>query len=326
MDVDLNSLMVFRDLASSGNFSETGRRLGLNQPAVSLTISQLESAVGLVLLERGAGGARLTPAGVVFLARVQEVCEVYLSFKDGVRMQGRRFDREVWVGLDGSWYSRQLAQALESEPIGKDMKFLCGKVGENWGEDLEEGRVDVVIASRFLQEGMTAGIQEGVIRQERGITVAWHPSFHPFDKAQFNFPEVLRTTLLIPNGHVAKGFGKFLRHWCEYAYGMQAANTVFFDSEEAAARAADAGLGVFLGPGNSMNRLREFPHELKHVRTFEFLLPEAYRFGVYCRGDERAKEVLQLAVMIGKAGRKQFSNRDMENPDEEKFGDGDYPR
>ena len=303
MDVDLNSLTVFCDLAESGNFSETGRKMGISQPAVSLTISQLETAVGLVLLERNAGGTKLTPAGVHFLARAQEVCGSYLNFKDGVGLFARGLDREVRIGFDGSRYAGSLREGF-AEAGEKAAKIACGSVGENWSEDLEAGRVDVVVAGRFLQGGMTAGIQEAVIRMERGITVAWHPSFYPFDAKQFNFPEVLRTTLLVPNGKSAKGFGEFLEHWCGYAYGTLAANTVLFESEEEAARAADAGLGVFLGPGDAMERLGGLEHELEFVRTFEFLLPEAYKFGVYCRADERSKDVLGAAAAIAKLGRK----------------------
>ncbi len=311
MDLDLNSLMVFRDLASCGSFSETGRRMGLSQPAVSLTISQLESAVGLVLLERHASGSVLTPAGVVFLARAQEVCDSYLGFKDGLRAFGRRLDGIVRVGVDGSWHGQRICAEWQKRFADGGMKAEWGRVGENWSEDLEAGRVDVVLAARFLQEGMTAGLQEAVIREERGITVAWHPGFYPFERNMFSFPEVLRTSLLIPNGKVAKGFGGFLQHWNGYAYGTQAANTVFFESEEEAARAADAGLGIFLGPGDAMERLGGLSHDLEFVRTFEFLLPEAYRLGIYCRADERAKEVLKLAAAIVKFGRKKIS-RDSE--------------
>ncbi len=308
MDVELNSLMVFRDLAATGNFSETGRRMGMTQPTVSLTISQLESSVGLVLLERHASGAKLTPAGSVFLERAGDVCDAYAEFNDAVRSQSRRLDGEVWVSVDGSWHAGQFAMELEPELAGSGVRFFRQTAGLDWNADLEAGRVDVVIASRFLQEGMTAGIQEAVMKEERGITVAWHPSFYPFRIGSFNFPEVLRSTLLIPSSHVARGFEGFLRHWCDYAYGLQGANTICFEGEEEAARAADAGLGIFLAPGDAMDRLNGLKHELSCVRTFEFLLPEAYRVGVYCRADERAKEVLNIATKIGKVGRRRFSH------------------
>ncbi len=306
MDVDLNSLLVFSDLAVTGNFSETGRRMGLSQPTVSLMISQLESAVGLVLLERHASGAKLTPVGVAFMERAQEVCSAYSGFKDGIRSQARRMDGDVRVGLDGSWFTARLSEALGQDALCSGEHVTFTAVDDKWAADLEAGRVDVVIAGRFLQEGMTAGIQEAVIRRERGMTLAWHPSFHPFDSERFNFPEILRTTLLVPDNRVAQGFGGFLRDWCNHAYGMQGANTVIFENEEEAARAADAGLGVFLGPGDAMARLSGLSHELDSVKTFEFLLPDAYTFGVYCRADERAKEVLRVAAAVAKAGGKLF--------------------
>lgn len=137
MDIDLNRLMVFRDLAISGNFSETGRRMGLSQPAVSLTISQLESSVGLVLLERHASGAKLTPEGVAFCARAEEVCQAYVGFNNALKLQSRRIDKVVWVGVDSSFYAERLADSLKSDKACKDLKFCCGKVGDDWAKDLE---------------------------------------------------------------------------------------------------------------------------------------------------------------------------------------------
>ena len=45
---------------------------------------------------------------------------------------------------------------------------------------------------------------------------------------------------------------------------------------------------------------------LVHVRTFEFLLPEAFTVSVYCRSDEDSKEVLGAAATIAKLARKLF--------------------
>ncbi len=74
MDIDLSSLLVFRHLAQTGSFTETGKHWKISQPAVSLMIGRLESAVGLILLERSSSGTRLTTAGIQFLERANEVC------------------------------------------------------------------------------------------------------------------------------------------------------------------------------------------------------------------------------------------------------------
>ena len=140
------------------------------------------------------------------------------------------------------------------------------------------------------------------MRREKGITVAWNPDFYPFNAADFNFPEALRTTVLIPDACVITGFADFLLMWCDSAYGFRPANVVSFPSEQEAAMAAVAGLGVFLGPGNSIARLGDAAEGMEHVRTFEFLLPEAFTLGVYCRSGEDSKEVLSVAAAIGRLG------------------------
>ena len=307
MDIDLSGLLVFRHLALTGSFTETGKRWKISQPAVSLMIGRLESSVGLILLERSSSGTRLTMAGIQFLERANEVCDAYLAFIDGMRGIGRRMDREVMVGIDRSWFGGIIKQELMRVPHPAGVTPIFCEISANWGEALEATQYDVVVSGRFLRAGLSAGIQEAVIRKERGITVAWNPDFYPFDPVNFSFPEILRTSVLIPDTGVVTGFASYLKQWCEYAYGMQPANSVSFTSEAEAATAASAGLGVLLAPGDAMPRVNHAGDGLVHVRTFEFLLPEAFTFGVYCRSDEVSKEVMTVAALIGKLGNKLFS-------------------
>ncbi|QJE98010.1 LysR family transcriptional regulator [Luteolibacter luteus] len=308
MDIDLNSLLVFRHLAETGSFTETGKHWGMSQPSVSLTISKLESAIGLVLFERSPTGAKLTSAGSAFLSHANGVCSAYLEFIDGIRRLDRRMDHQVLVAVDASYFGRILREKIEDgflpEWPGSKLRF-CESDGR-WGESLEAARCDVVLAGRFLRAGLSAGIQEAVVRRERGITVAWNPSFYPFDSENFSFPEVLRGTVLVPDRRVVTGFSPFLLRWCEEAYGIQPANLISFPTETEAAAACRAGLGVLLAPGDVMSRLGDGSEELVHVRTFEFLLPEAFTVAVYCRSDEESKEVLEVAATMTKLGRKLF--------------------
>ncbi len=307
MDIDLSSLLVFRHLAQTGSFTETGRRWKISQPAVSMMIGKLENEVGLLLLERSSTGTRLTTAGIQFLERANEVCEAYLTFIDGMKQIRRRMDHEVLVGIDRSWFGSVLRNEFPQVGFPPDVSPIVCEMAENWAEALESNQYDVVIAGRFLRTGMTEGIQEAPIRKERGITVAWNPDFYPFDAYNFSFPEILRTSVLMPDDGVVTGFGASLAMWCEQAYGMLPPNSVEFTSEADAARAAIAGLGVLLAPGDAMLRLGDEGAELAHVRTFEFLLPEAFTFGIYCRSDETSKDVLSVASIIGKLGRKLFA-------------------
>lgn len=305
MDIDLTGLLVFRHIAETGSFTETGKYWKISQPSVSVMVSRLESAVGLVLLERSSSGTRLTPAGKVFLEQVREVCDNYLAFIDGMRALGRRTDRVVKVGIDKSWFGERVRDSLgklSASQVGVELQ-VC-ELREEWWECLCASQCDVVVAGRFLRAGLSTAVQEAVICRERGLTVAWNPAFYAFNADSLNFPDVLKTTILIPDCKVVTGFAEFLLHWCESAYGMQPANVIKFSTEAEAASAAVAGLGVLLSPGDATRRPGLAGTSAAHVRTFEFLLPEAFTFGVYCRSGEESKEVLSYAAAICKLGRK----------------------
>ena len=68
---DLIALDLLDSVAELGSLGRAASRHRMSQPAVSMRMSQLERRLGVTLLQRGPGGARLTPAGqqVVALSR-----------------------------------------------------------------------------------------------------------------------------------------------------------------------------------------------------------------------------------------------------------------
>lgn len=299
MEFELRSLLVFRHLADCGSFSETGKHYGISQPAVSLTISKLETTLGLVLFERSPTGAKLTTDGHAFLPRAEDVCRCYAGLIDGMRTWSRRQSGEVSVACDGSALGRKLYEDLNAGRVANlPAKVIARDLVDNWGAALEGSRFDLALSGRFLRAGLEGGIQEGVLLRERGITVAWNPMFHSFDTKMFSFPEILKSTVLIPNAKVVAGLADFLRRWCQDAYGVQPAHLIDFDTEQSAASACKSGLGVMLVPGDLIPRLGDEAKHFESVRTFEFLLPQAYTYGIYCRSEESSKDVLNTAAAI----------------------------
>jgi DNA-binding transcriptional LysR family regulator len=69
------SLKSFIAAAEEGSFSKAAARLGITQPAVSLSISKLEKELGVKLFERTAGSFSLTGAGGLLLERAREIVE-----------------------------------------------------------------------------------------------------------------------------------------------------------------------------------------------------------------------------------------------------------
>lgn len=65
--MELRHLRYCIAVAEEGSFTKAASRLRLAQQAVSRQIADLERELGVKLFERGARGARLTPAGVAFV-------------------------------------------------------------------------------------------------------------------------------------------------------------------------------------------------------------------------------------------------------------------
>ena len=69
MQYTLKQLQYLISVSKHGNISAAARDLFISQPALSTSIAQLESSLGLTLLIRHhAKGVSLTPAGADFLA------------------------------------------------------------------------------------------------------------------------------------------------------------------------------------------------------------------------------------------------------------------
>src|SRR3954468_7425335 len=61
--LDVRRMKVLREVAAQGSFSAAAESLSFTQSAVSQQVAALEREAGAKLVERGARGIRLTPAG-----------------------------------------------------------------------------------------------------------------------------------------------------------------------------------------------------------------------------------------------------------------------
>ena len=86
MDLGLASLRALAAVARHGSFSRAGAELGLTQPAVSMQVKQLETRVGLPLLERVGKRATPTRAGELMLAHA---ARAFLELEAGVEQVRR---------------------------------------------------------------------------------------------------------------------------------------------------------------------------------------------------------------------------------------------
>lgn len=90
--MNIEHLREFVELSRQLNFTSTARTLHMTQPALSNHVRSMEQEAGVTLIERSAReGARLTPAGQLFLNTAKQILALY----DGMLPQLRDVQREV---------------------------------------------------------------------------------------------------------------------------------------------------------------------------------------------------------------------------------------
>ena len=71
--LDIPRLIAFIAVCEEGSISAASRRLHIAQPALTVTMAKLESALGTKLLERDIRGVTPTPSGAELLARAYDI-------------------------------------------------------------------------------------------------------------------------------------------------------------------------------------------------------------------------------------------------------------
>lgn len=86
--MDLNALLDFQLVATHGGFGKASRAAGRSKATLSRRVTELEEALGVRLVERGARRLALTEAGALLLARTEgpmrEVADALAAARDGL--------------------------------------------------------------------------------------------------------------------------------------------------------------------------------------------------------------------------------------------------
>ncbi|MGW5253539.1 LysR family transcriptional regulator [Streptomyces sp. NPDC004012] len=111
MDVELRHLRAFAAVARHRSYTRAAEELLISQPALSRTVTQLESALSVRLLDRSSRHVELTETGTEFLTHVEHV----LAALDQALAAARK---EITIRLGFSWllpdpWAQQAASRFE---------------------------------------------------------------------------------------------------------------------------------------------------------------------------------------------------------------------
>lgn len=96
--MDLRHLRTFVTVAEELHFRRAAERLFLSQPTVTAHVQALERAAGAPLLERGAGGVALSPAGERLLPYARRILDLEAEAGQELRAWRSRFDERLRIG------------------------------------------------------------------------------------------------------------------------------------------------------------------------------------------------------------------------------------
>jgi LysR family transcriptional regulator, hca operon transcriptional activator len=154
--MELRHLRYFIAVAEEGSFlTAAQRRLNTSQPSLSRQIRDLESEVGVPLLERQVRGVALTDAGRVFLDHARLALSQVEAATDGARRTAQPqkpvLSMGFMVGLEVMWLPHLLRILREEEPEVE--VTLCSQSSPELALALARGKLDIAFLRPEKQNG-----------------------------------------------------------------------------------------------------------------------------------------------------------------------------
>ncbi len=153
MNYTLRQLRVFVAVAQQGSFSQAGQMIGLSQSAVSHSIKELETEMGIRLLDRTTREVLLTEAGEQLASRLERLLEELNTTLLDVRSYGQQRSGTVRVAASQTISAHLMPQCLAaSQHRFPDIKIMLRDRPQQWVlQSIRNAEVDFGIAIGPLQ-------------------------------------------------------------------------------------------------------------------------------------------------------------------------------
>ncbi len=199
--MELRHLRYFVAVAEEGSLlTAAQRRLNTSQPSLSRQIRDLESEVGVKLLERQPRGVALTAAGRVFLDHARLALLQVEAATDGARRveqpEKPAFSMGFLAGQEVVWLPHALRIIREEAPEVEIT--LCSQASPDLAVALMRGKLDVA----FLRhEAQTVGLSFKLLAKEPLIAVL--PADHRLTSRKKIRPQDLAREIYVSSAKIA---------------------------------------------------------------------------------------------------------------------------
>ncbi|MGB7803636.1 LysR family transcriptional regulator [Buttiauxella sp.] len=144
MNYSLRQLKVFIAVAHAGSFSRAGEQIGLSQSAVSHSVKELESEIGVKLLDRTTREVVLTEAGQQLAARLERLLEELTSTLLDTRSVGHQLSGTVRVAASQTISAHLMPQSIAAAALEYPaIRFVLHDRPQQWVlQSIRQGEVD----------------------------------------------------------------------------------------------------------------------------------------------------------------------------------------
>lgn len=196
----LRQLQGLIAVADFGSFSRAAEKVGVTQPALSASIKELEGVLGAELVERGARGAVLTPAGVEVVNRARRILADAADLADAASSAREPLGGSFRLGVIPTIAPFLLPSALPAlrRRFAKLKLYLREDLTVRLVEGLRDRALDAALIALPYE---ASGIETAVIASDEFLFVG--PRNHPLAGRASLAPGDLASEdmLLLEDGH-----------------------------------------------------------------------------------------------------------------------------
>jgi LysR family transcriptional regulator, hydrogen peroxide-inducible genes activator len=159
-NLTLRQLRYFEALARHGHFGMAAQDCAISQPALSMQVKDLETALGVALLDRAGRPLRLTPAGEALALRAREILRQADDLADLVRAAAERPVGRLRLGVIPTvapYLLPRIAGALAAAHPGLELN-LRETLTPRLLAELAEGRLDAALVALPVSEPTLAEV------------------------------------------------------------------------------------------------------------------------------------------------------------------------
>lgn len=145
-------LLHFLAAADVGNLHRAAETLGLSQPALTVSLRNLEQEIDATLFERSVKGVTLTPAGELFYRHAGALRTASRQARDELKALRTGEAGTLRIGAGVAWSATVLPEVLRDmrrDYPGLSIDLLTG-VGDQLAMQFAEGRIDLLLVAGGL--------------------------------------------------------------------------------------------------------------------------------------------------------------------------------